>query len=72
MGVDAFDRGGLQDIEGFALGQTFDDVKNDDVAEALERREVRERMDSAGRVLIKLDEAEVRAIVDDLVKNARR
>jgi N-methylhydantoinase A len=42
--------------------------KHEPLVERALRFEVRERMDSAGRILIKLDEDQVRAIVDDLVK----
>jgi hypothetical protein len=41
--IDPLDRQRLEDVERLALGQAFDDVEEDDVAETLERREVGER-----------------------------
>jgi N-methylhydantoinase A len=45
--------------------------KHEPLVERALRFEVRERMDAAGRVLIKLDEDQVRAIVDEVVKTEK-
>ena len=43
LGVEAFDRAGLREVERLALRQAFDDVEQDDVAEFLEADQMRER-----------------------------
>ena len=43
LGVEALDRGALAKIERLALRHAFDHVEQHDIAETLERREVRER-----------------------------
>jgi len=41
--VEAFDRAALRQVERLALGHTLDDVEQDDIAQPLERGEVRQR-----------------------------